>query len=151
MSPSNKLCSNLQQCCTTSVAPFRSLSEVPKGLRPIRTTSGRVTGVTREDDNQLKGFAARLRWARQQCLRQSGKQQAAHPTPARVGCLSLPVLYTISLLSTCVIHLLHVCIAALVSWQCQHSFSFLPTCSIYLQHVCLVLYLLVVTHHIACC
>ena len=97
---------------------------MPKGLRPIRTTSGRVTGVTREDDNQLKGFAARLRWARQQCLRQSGKQQAAHPTPARVGCLSLPVLYT---------------------------FSFLPTCSIYLQHVCLVLYLLVVTHHIACC
>lgn len=60
---------------------------MPKGLRPIRTTSGRVTGVTSEDDNQLKGFAARLRWARQQCLRQSGNQHAAQPTPARVSLL----------------------------------------------------------------
>ncbi len=71
---------------------FRSLSEVPKGLRPIRTTSGRVTGVTSEDDSQLKGFAARLRWARQQCLRQSGNPQAAHPTPARVSCPGLPAM-----------------------------------------------------------
>ena len=63
---------------------------MPKGLRPIRTTSGRVTGVTSEDDNQLKGFAARLQWARQQCLRQSGNPQAAHPTPARVGSLWPP-------------------------------------------------------------
>jgi len=92
---------------------------VPQGLRPIRTTSGRITGVTSEDDNQLKGFAARLRWARQQCLRQSGNPQAAHPTPARVSCLA-PLA-----MSTC---------------------SFLPTCSVYLQYVCLVAYLLGVTH-----
>ncbi len=108
---------------------------MPKGLRPIRTTSGRVTGVTSQDDNQLKGFAARLQWARQQCLRQSGNQQAAQPTPARVSCLDLLALST---------------------------FSFLPTCCyIYLPHVCLVLYLPVVTclpdfvstcgHTFACC
>ena len=82
---------------------------MPKGLRPIRTTSGRVTGVTSEDDNQLKGFAARLQWARQQCLRQSGNPQPAHPTPARVSCDVLLALYTSSLLSTCFGHLPHVC------------------------------------------
>ena len=63
----------------------RSLSEVPKGLRPIRTTSGHVTAAIDDDANQLKGFGARLRWARQQCLRQSGNQHAAEPTPARVS------------------------------------------------------------------
>ena len=63
----------------------RSLSEVPKGLRPIRTSSGCVTGTSSDDDNQLKGFGARLRWARQQCLKQSGNQHAAEPTPARVS------------------------------------------------------------------
>ena len=134
---------------------------MPKGLRPIRTTSGRVTGVTSEDDNQLKGFAARLRWARQQCLRQSGNPQAAHPTPARVGCLL--ALYTTSLLSPCFIHLSHVCpVLHLLAICCQVLYlpvaaclsDFISTCCcmfvrfcVYqLLHVCLILCLLVVTH-----
>lgn len=66
----------------------RSLSEVPKGLRPIRTTSGRAGAAAAEDEEQqVKGFVKRLRWARQQALRQTGKQHATQPTPARVSLL----------------------------------------------------------------
>ena len=64
----------------------RSLSEVPKGLRPIRTTSGHGGTAGSEDgDEQVKGFVARLKWARQQALRQTGNQHATQPTPARVS------------------------------------------------------------------
>lgn len=67
----------------------RSLSEVPKGLRPIRTSSGRPGLVALEDEGQqAKGFVARLKWARQQALRQTGKQHATQPTPARVSQLA---------------------------------------------------------------
>ena len=67
----------------------RSLSEVPKGLRPIRTTSGRPGTIALEDEEQqAKGFVARLKWARQQALRQTGKQHATQPTPARVSLLA---------------------------------------------------------------
>lgn len=67
----------------------RSLSEVPKGLRPIRTTSGQAgTAASEDDDQQVKGFVERLRWARQQALRQTGKQHATQPTPARVSLLA---------------------------------------------------------------
>ncbi|KAL3163007.1 hypothetical protein ABBQ32_009439 [Trebouxia sp. C0010 RCD-2024] len=63
---------------------FRSLSEVPKGLRPIRTTSGRAgTAAADDEEQQVKGFVKRLRRARQQALRQTGKQHATQPTPAR--------------------------------------------------------------------
>ena len=68
----------------------RSLSEVPKGLRPIRTTSGRPgTTALEDDEQQAKGFVARLKWARQQALRQTGKDHATQPTPARVCLLAL--------------------------------------------------------------
>lgn len=88
----------------------RSLSEVPKGLRPIRTTSGRVTEAMGEEDNQLKGFGARLRWARQQCLRQTGNPHATQPTPARVG---LP--------ATCTLWLPYCCLdAVLCHLLCTH-------------------------------
>ena len=67
----------------------RSLSEVPKGLRPIRTTSGRVGVASPQGgDDQVHGFVARLKRARQQALRQTGNQQASQPTPARVSLLT---------------------------------------------------------------
>ena len=80
----------------------RSLSEVPKGLRPIRTTSGHVGSAASEDgDQQVKGFVARLKWARQQALRQTGNQHATQPTPARVrGLPSLPSSMTRIAIST---------------------------------------------------
>ena len=67
----------------------RSLSEVPKGLRPIRTTSGKVITDGGHEQAPLKGFVARLRWARQQSLeqRQGATQHGSHagqPTAARV-------------------------------------------------------------------
>lgn len=94
----------------------RSLSEVPKGLRPIRTTSGRVTEAMGEEDNQLKGFGARLRWARQQCLRQTGNPHATQPTPARVG---LP--------AACTLWLLHCCLdAVLCCLLCKHMCHLQP-------------------------
>lgn len=60
----------------------RSLSEVPKGLRPIRTTSGRVVTGGGPDAASLKGFVARLRWARQQSLQQRQGQQQQNPAQA---------------------------------------------------------------------
>lgn len=61
---------------------FRSLSEVPKGLRPIRTTSGRVVAGGGQDAASLKGFVARLKWARQQSLQQRQSQQQQNPAQA---------------------------------------------------------------------
>lgn len=55
---------------------------MPKGLRPIRTTSGRVVAGGGQDAASLKGFVARLRWARQQSLQQRQSQQQQNPAQA---------------------------------------------------------------------
>lgn len=97
--PCHRLCMECRLClsatnATAYMPACRSLSEVPKGLRPIRTTSGRVVAQGGQDAASLKGFVARLRWARQQSLQQQQRQpqpqslHAAQSIQAQVNCSS---------------------------------------------------------------